>query len=298
MKFVRFIANDAIPTLGLLNADETRIVPLPANFSTAADLVDIIAAGAEALAAIATIGQTEEGAIDLASVTLLAPLHAPRRNIFCVGKNYHAHAEEFHKSGFDAGAAGSQATPELPIVFTKAATSITGPFDPIPAYLDDTDSTDFEGELAVVIGKGGRGITAADALDHVFGLTVVNDMTARNLQQKHKQWFLGKSLDGFCPMGPAVVTLDEIGEIGALELRTFVDGEQRQKAKVADLIFDIPTLIETISRRITLQPGDIIATGTPEGVGIGHTPPIFLKNGQVVRVEIDRIGAIENRIER
>lgn len=296
MKFVRFLDDAGSPALGMMTTDGASIVPLPAGLSANADLVDIIAAGSDALATATAAFEAGENAVATASVTLLAPLHAPRRNVFCVGKNYYAHAREFHDSGFDAGAAGSQAVPEAPIVFTKAASSISGPFDPIPGYLDDTESVDYEGELAVIIGKGGRGIAAADAMDHVFGLTIVNDVTARNLQQFHKQWFLGKSIDGFCPMGPAVVTMDEIGDVGALELRTFVDGEQRQKASVSDLIFDIPTLIETLSKRITLQPGDVIATGTPEGVGIGHKPPVFLKAGQVVRVEIDKIGAIENAV--
>ncbi|MBC2667138.1 fumarylacetoacetate hydrolase family protein [Novosphingobium flavum] len=301
MKFVRYAGQSGTPALGLLRADGARIAPLPAALSADADLVDIIAAGPAALAAANAAAANAGGDIDLASVTLLAPLHAPRRNVFCVGKNYYAHAQEFHKSGFDAGSAGSAAIPDAPIVFTKAATSISGPFDPIPGYLDETNSVDYEGELAVIIGKGGRGITKAEAMDHVFGFTVVNDVTARNLQASHKQWFLGKSIDGFCPMGPAVVTLDEIeselGGVGAMRLRTWVDGELRQDTQVSDLIFDIPTLIETISKRITLQPGDVIATGTPEGVGIGFTPPKFLAGGEVVRVEISGIGFIENTVE-
>ncbi len=148
----------------------------------------------------------------------------------------------------------------------------------------------------MVIGQGGRGIGRAAAMDHVFGYTIVNDVTSRLLQQKHRQWAIGKGIDGFCPMGPAVVTADETGDPTALWLRTFVNGELRQDAPVKDLIFDIPTLIETISRYITLEPGDIIATGTPAGVGIGFTPPKFLQKGDVVRIEIDRIGVLENAV--
>ena len=155
---------------------------------------------------------------------------------------------------------------------------------------------DYEGELAVVIGRAGRGIRKAEALAHVFGYTIVNDVTARTLQHKHRQWILGKGIDGFCPMGPAILTADEVPDPGVLRLRTWVNGELRQDAPVSDLIFDIPTLIETISAGITLQPGDLIATGTPAGVGIGFQPPKFLKAGDVVRVEITGIGVLENPV--
>ena len=227
---------------------------------------------------------------------LLAPIPKPIRNIFCVGRNYHEHAQEFHDSGFDA-TAGADAIPEHPIIFTKATTSVSGPNDPIPAYLDSTNSTDYEGELAVIIGKEGRGISKERAFDHIYGYTVSNDVTARTLQHQHKQWFLGKSLDGYCPMGPMIVTTDETGHPDTFTLETKVNGEPRQKASVADLIFDIPTLIECISTLITLEPGDIIATGTPVGVGIGYEPPVFLKKGDVVEVKIEPIGTIRNIVE-
>lgn len=285
MKIVRFSQGGGQASLGVLNDAGDAVTPLS---EPAADLVTLIESGAIAGAELS--GES----IALADVVLDAPI-MPRRNIFCVGKNYHAHAAEFHKSGFDSSA-GAAASPDAPIVFTKAPSTVIGPDAPIPAYLDDTNSTDYEGELGVIIGKGGRGIAAADAMDHVFGFTIINDVTARDLQQKHRQWFLGKSIDGFCPLGPCVATKDEIADLGAAELRTYVDGELRQRSTFANMIFDIPTLIETISRGITLMPGDIIATGTPEGVGIGYNPPKFLADGEVVRVEIDGIGAIENRI--
>jgi 2-keto-4-pentenoate hydratase/2-oxohepta-3-ene-1,7-dioic acid hydratase in catechol pathway len=232
----------------------------------------------------------------LADVRLLAPIPRPAKNIFCVGKNYHEHAKEFHDSGFDASA-GAAAIPDLPIIFTKAATTVIGPEAPIPGSSDPTQSVDYEGELTVVIGKGGRGIRKADAYAHVFGYTIINDVTARTLQHAHKQWFLGKNLDGFCPMGPCVVTADEVPDVGGLRLETRVNGEVRQSAAVSDLIFDIPTLIETISRGITLYPGDVIATGTPAGVGMGLNPPRWLQSGDVVRIEIDGIGTLSNRFE-
>ena len=232
----------------------------------------------------------------LSEIQLLSPIPVPRRNIFCVGRNYYEHAKEFHDSGFDA-TAGKSAVPDDPIIFTKATTSMSGPFDPIPSYYDSSNSTDYEGELAVIIGTDGRDIKKNDAFDFVYGYSVSNDVTARNLQHKHKQWFLGKSLDGYYPMGPVIVTSDEAGHPDNFHLKTLVNGEERQNSSVADLIFDIPTLIECISSCITLKKGDIIATGTPVGVGIGYEPPIFLNKGDVVEVEIDPIGSIRNTVE-
>ena len=206
------------------------------------------------------------------------------------------HAREFQQSGFDASSQSGEDIPEHPIVFTKAPSSVIGPGDPIPGDLDPTDSTDYEGELGVIIGTGGRGISLSDAMNHVYGYTIINDVTARQLQHDHKQWFLGKSIDGFCPMGPSIITADEFDDIREVNITTQVNGEVRQKAKIAQLIFDIPTLIQTISRGITLEPGDIIATGTPVGVGIGFDPPKFLKRGDIVKVTIDNIGSLENTV--
>ena len=226
--------------------------------------------------------------------TLCAPVPRPPKNVFCVGKNYHEHAKEFAGSGFDAST--KEVVPEAPVVFSKPATSVIGPVEPIPSHLDPTGSVDYEGELAVVIGRAGRGIRKADALAHVFGYTIVNDVTARTLQHKHRQWILGKGIDGFCPMGPAILTADEVPDPAALRVTTHVNGEKRQDAPVSDLIFDISTLIEVISAGITLEPGDVIATGTPAGVGIGSDPPRFLKPGDTVRIEVPGIGVLENPV--
>jgi 2-keto-4-pentenoate hydratase/2-oxohepta-3-ene-1,7-dioic acid hydratase in catechol pathway len=224
---------------------------------------------------------------------LRAPIRPPK-NVFCVGKNYHEHAKEFAGSGFDGGA--KDVVPPFPVVFSKPHTSIIANGEKILGDLDPTGGLDYEGELAVVIGHGGRGISKADALQHVFGYTIVNDVTARHLQKRHSQWILGKGLDSFCPMGPAILTADEVPDPTKLVLTTWVNGEQRQKAPVADLIFDIPTLIEAISAAITLEPGDVIATGTPAGVGIGFNPPKFLAKGDVIRIEITGIGVLENAV--
>jgi 2-keto-4-pentenoate hydratase/2-oxohepta-3-ene-1,7-dioic acid hydratase in catechol pathway len=229
-------------------------------------------------------------------VDVLAPIPVPRRNMFCVGKNYKAHAREFSQSGYDAGhGSGENAIPQNPIVFSKTPECVIGTGQPIWAATGVTDSLDYEAELAVIIGKEGRGIERRSAMEHVWGYTIINDVTARDWQRRHKQWFLGKSFDTFGPMGPVAVERDDI-DGSALELRCWVNGELRQHANTRDLIFDIPRLIETISAGITLLPGDIIATGTPEGVGIGRDPPVFLKPGDTVRIDIEGIGSLVNPV--
>ncbi len=290
MRLVTF-ADGKGQRLGVLEGEEIADVTAAAR-----DLPQAIAAycGNDRLAELRqALGRAPR--LRLADVRLLAPIPRPAKNIFCVGKNYHEHAKEFHDSGFDASA-GAAAIPDLPIIFTKAATTVIGPEAPIPGSSDPTQSVDYEGELTVVIGKGGRGIRKADAYAHVFGYTIINDVTARTLQHAHKQWFLGKNLDGFCPMGPCVVTADEVPDVGGLRLETRVNGEVRQSAAVSDLIFDIPTLIETISGVMTLEPGDLIATGTPVGVGIGFKPPKYLKAGDTVSITIEPIGTLTNPV--
>ena len=251
-------------------------------------LIELAAAG-EALPPTA-------GTIALSQATLLAPLPQPRRNLFCVGRNYHAHAQELRSSVFKDNAA---AVDTWPIVFTKVPECVVGPGADVTLPGAVSTQIDYEAELAVVIGRGGRNIQRADAMAHVYGYTIVNDVTARDVQMRHAQWDLGKSFDTFCPMGPWLVTADEL-DGNDTRVRCWVTpqgggAELRQDGRTTDLIFDIPALIETCSRGITLYPGDIIATGTPAGVGMGMTPPRWLKHGDVVRIEIDGIGVIENR---
>ena len=231
----------------------------------------------------------------LDEVRLHAPIPVPRRDIFCVGKNYRDHVLEFGASGYDQPDR-SQDMPEHPVIFAKATTSVTGPFDDIEPHTDVTSELDYEAELGVIIGVGGRGISREQAYDHVWGYTIIDDFTARDLQRKHKQWLIGKSLDTHCPMGPYAVTADEIADVTALLVESRVNGEPRQSAPVKDLIFDIPELIATLSAGITLQAGDIIATGTPAGVGIGFDPPKFMASGDVIEVSITGLGAQRNRI--
>ena len=232
------------------------------------------------------------GRVALADAKLLAPLPRPQRNLWCVGRNYHAHAKELRETVFKDNAADPQA---WPIVFTKVPETVIGPnADVRLPGAAISSQIDYEAELTVVIGTAGRNIARADALKHVYGYTIVNDVTARDVQMRHAQWDLGKSFDTFCPMGPWIVTPDEL-DAGHTRVRCWVNDELRQDANTADLIFDIPTLIETCSRGITLLPGDIIATGTAAGVGMGMKPPRWLQHGDLVRIEIDGIGTLQNR---
>ena len=240
------------------------------------------------------LGALKTGDAAFADVTFLSPVSAPVRNIFAVGKNYTEHAAEFDKSGFNA-TSGAAAVPAFPQLFTKATTSLAGPTDDICFATTHTNSVDYEGEIGIVIGAECRHVAKADALDKVFGFIALNDVTARDLQKNHAQWFLGKSLDTFCPVGPWISTLDE-SPVASLKVQTWVNGELRQTGVLTDLIFDVPTLIATLSQAMTLLPGDIIATGTPVGVGVGFTPPKFLQNGDLVRVAVTGLGELNNHV--
>ena len=272
--------------VGIVSADGQTVTPLQLTAEQAkGGALAVIALGNEAL-------KLQTGPpLNLQDVKLQAPIPLPRRNIFCVGRNYHAHAKELSASVFKNNAANTES---WPIVFTKVPECVVGPTDNVMLPNEVSQQIDYESELAVVIGTGGRNITRANAMQHVYGYTIVNDVTARDIQMRHQQWDLGKSFDTFCPMGPWIVTADELDGTNT-RVRGWVNGELRQDALTSDLIFDIPTLIETCSRGITLYPGDVIATGTPAGVGMGLNPPQYLKAGDVVRIEIDGIGVIKNR---
>ncbi len=252
--------------------------------------------GVLALVELASAGQdlahlSRGEPVAMSGISLLAPIPLPRRNIFCVGRNYHAHAKELSGSVFKAS---NTDTTAWPIVFTKVPECVVGPGDDVTLPANVSSQIDYEAELAVVIGTEGKNISRQSALDHIFGYTIVNDVTARDVQMRHQQWDLGKSFDTFCPMGPWVVTADELDGTDT-RVRCWVNGELRQDASTRDFIFDLPALIETCSRGITLFPGDIIATGTPAGVGMGLNPPQYLKSKDTVRIEIDGLGSIENR---
>ena len=230
----------------------------------------------------------------LSEIKILAPIPYLLRDMICVGKNYYAHAKEFFDSGFDA--TQKETIPSEPIIFTKAMTSLIGPDDAIDTSIDPTGSVDYEGELGVVISKTARRVAKNDWQDYVFGYVIINDVTSRELQKKHNQWTIGKGLDTFGPMGPYIVTKDEIDDLPSMRIQTLVNDEVRQQAEVRDLIFDIPTLIETLTLTGTLLAGDIIATGTPVGVGIGFSPPKFLKSVDKVTINITGLGSLTNPV--
>lgn len=290
MKIAAYLDGSCI-RVGIVSADLQGILPVelpPADAATGAlRLIELLARHETVPATGAPVA--------LGAVRLVAPLPRPRRNIFCIGKNYHAHAKEFAGSGFDSSAKSGGDIPQHPIVFTKVPECVIGPNDAIAIPAEVSTAIDYEAELAVVIGRGGKRIAREDAMKHVWGYTIVNDVTARDWQSRHQQWDMGKSFDTFCPMGPWLVSADEL-DGAATRVRCWVNDELRQDASTRDLIFDIPKLIETISAGITLYPGDVIATGTPVGVGIGFNPPKYLKRGDTVRIEIDGIGSLENPV--
>ncbi|MGQ0571645.1 MAG: fumarylacetoacetate hydrolase family protein [Armatimonadota bacterium] len=256
------------------------------------DLVSFIERGtlAQARAALTTgrrllkAGTTRGLVVPLSEARLLAPIPRPRKNIFCMGRNYAEHAKE---SG------GS--VPSVPVFFTKPPTCVVGPEAPVVHHAV-TQALDYEVELAVIVGKRGRDIPVERALEHVFGYTIMNDVTARDLQRRHEQWFKGKSLDTFAPMGPAVVHRSAIPDPQNLRLRMRVNGEVRQDASTRSMVFTVAQLLSVLSAGMTVEPGDILATGTPEGVAMGRTPPPWLQAGDVVEAEIDGIGTLRNRI--
>jgi 2-keto-4-pentenoate hydratase/2-oxohepta-3-ene-1,7-dioic acid hydratase in catechol pathway len=264
------------------------IVPLD---SVAPSLLALIDMGAEGMTKAKQAVANAKAVVPATSVKLLSPIPRPRQNVICVGLNYAAHAAE------GARAAGRELKlPSHPVYFTKALNAVCGPNDDVPLDPNVTKQLDYEVELAFVIGKPGKNIKREDALSHVFGYTVVNDISARELQTQHLQFFKGKSLDRTCPIGPCITTADEITDPGNLGLRLRVNGETRQNSNSNDLIFNIPILIEQLSLGMTLEAGTIVSTGTPSGVAMGMTPPQWLKPGDVMEAEVDGIGVLTNKV--
>lgn len=257
----------------------------------APDMLSLIELGDHGLAQAKAKLDTARQSIPLASARLLAPIPTPRRNIMCLGLNYAEHTAESAATGMTQGG-----PPEFPVIFTKATTSANGPFDDIPFDAAISNELDWEVELGVVIGRLGTNINLDQALTHVYGYMVINDVSARDIQRRHKQFFKGKSLDGACPMGPWIVTADEIKDPHDLALSTKVNGVVKQDSNTRHMIFDVPATIMHMSAGMTLLPGDIIATGTPGGVGFARTPPEFLKPDDVVECEVERVGRIRNRV--
>lgn len=224
---------------------------------------------------------------EFSSIEWLSPIPRTPKNIICIGKNYNEHAKEM----------GAKEAPKNLVVFTKAPNTIAADGQTLPIHADKTDSLDYEGELAIVIGKVGKDIPKNQVFDYVFGYTIANDITARDLQERHIQFFLGKTLDGSCPMGPYLVTKDEIPNPQNLTVVTKVNGEIRQNGSTKDMMFQVEDLVSILSQYVTLEPGDVILTGTPAGVGKGMNPPTFLKAGDEVKISIEGIGTLVNRFE-
>jgi len=275
----------------MLSADMSSIIPFDISEAKAKTGLLALIESSPSLLPL----RNSEDPIPLEEVEILAPIPNPRRNIFCVGKNYFAHVQEIATAGFDiAGSQGS--APEVPIVFSKLPDCVVGHNAPIVLNQKVTKQLDYEAELGVVIGKEVKCVSAKDAMDCVWGYTIVNDVSARDVQANHKQWLLGKSQDTFCPMGPFAVSKDLI-DLTDTPIKCWVNDELRQDGNTALMIFDVPSLIDTISTGITLYPGDVIATGTPAGVGAGFIPPKFLKNHDTVTIEISGIGKLVNKVE-
>lgn len=283
--------------LGILNAGEQWVYPLECFGMDYRDMEEAVTGMSESeiqlLNAKAGTDPYEiPGAARLSEVKLLAPIPCPRRDVICLGVNYMAHAEEsarYKKQEFSG---------ERPyaVYFSKRVHQASGPFDGIPAHRDLTEKLDYEVELAVILKKDAFRVSEAEARDYIFGYTVINDVSARDLQNRHHQWFFGKSLDGFFPMGPCIVSADEISYPPKLELRSRVNGELRQDSNTELLIFGIGHVIHELSQGMTLQAGTIIAMGTPAGAGLGFDPPKFLKPGDVVECEIEGIGTLRNPV--
>ncbi|MGH2586868.1 MAG: fumarylacetoacetate hydrolase family protein [Dehalococcoidia bacterium] len=294
MKLVTYQSQDG-PRVGLVV--EGRVLDVATETGLPADMIVLIRRGDEALERLRRLESSAAGkGKPLESVTLLAPIPRPAKNVFCLGLNYQAHIEEGR--GQRGPITADQADrPEWPTYFTKAPTCVTGPNASIPLHPTVTERMDWEVELALVIGPGGINIPAERAYDHIFGYTIVNDVSAREVQRRHgQQWFKGKSLDGTCPMGPWIVTKDELGKADALHLECRVNSAVKQSSDTSKMIFTIPEIVSGLSAGLSLEPGDVIATGTPEGVGFARTPPEFLGAGDVVECEIEGIGVLRNPV--
>src|SRR6056297_2866441 len=285
---------------GVLNKDNTAVIKLKDLLSKSGiemelDISGLIELGDEdfikALEEIRDRFEYDE--LNINDVKLCAPISYPVRNLICLGTNYSDHVMEVRK----AYPTLKVDMPKEPIYFSKAAWPITGDGDAIPANEGLVSQLDYEVELAVVIGKEGKNISRENAEDYIFGYTIANDVSARKVQSGKKQWFKGKSFDGFSPMGPWIVTKDEIPFPVKLDMKAWINGELRQDSNTGQMIFDIPYIIEDLSKGMTLRKGDIILTGTPAGVGLGFNPPKYIKKGDTLRLWIEKIGEIENRVE-
>jgi 2-keto-4-pentenoate hydratase/2-oxohepta-3-ene-1,7-dioic acid hydratase in catechol pathway len=302
MKFATY-KNESGQTIGIINTEGSHILPFVEAYEKMggkivfpSDLAEAISLGELFFQEVEkTVQWVIENNLDnslfipIESVELLAPIPRPAKNIFCVGKNYAEHAIEM---------GSKDDIPEHVMVFTKSPTTVIAHDEHILAHTELTEQLDYEGELAVVIGKKGIAIKREEALDYVFGYTIINDVTARDLQAKHKQFFIGKSLDTTCPMGPWIVHKSAISNPNNLDIKTLVNGEVRQDSNTGNFIFPVEEVIAVLSQGMTLEPGDIIATGTPAGVGKGFKPPRFLRSGDTIEITVEGIGTLRNKVTK
>ena len=288
MKLITYRFRDA-EHVGVLTGDGAQVAPLP--FQDMNALIDS-AASLSQLQSLAVQAEEAGAVIPMDQVTLLAPIPRPRQDVLCLGMNYKAHEAEAARYDADAF------TKEKPVAvyFSKRVSEAVAPGGDIPRHAGLVEKLDYEVELAVILGKDARDVPAEKAADYIFGYTIVNDVSARDLQTGHKQWYFGKSLDGFTPMGPCIVTADEIAFPPALDISPTVNGEVRQHSNTAQFLTDIPTLLAELTAGMTLLRGTIIATGTPAGVGMGFDPPRFLKTGDTVACTIEGIGTLTNTV--
>lgn len=274
--------------VGVLTQDETAVLPL--DYSDMNTLIET--ASPADLRSAASAAERAGVRVPLAEVELLAPIPRPRQDILCLGMNYKDHADEAAQYNAEAF------TKEKPVAvyFSKRVSQAVAPEGDIERHADLVERLDYEVELGVILGKAARNVKAEEAGDYIFGYTVINDVSARDVQTSHKQWYFGKSLDGFTPMGPCIVTADEIAFPPALDISSAVNGEPRQHSNTRLFLTSIPALLEELTAGMTLLPGTIIATGTPAGVGMGFDPPKFLQSGDVVECTIQGIGTIRNTV--
>lgn len=291
MKFLSFIKNNT-EMAGVINS-KGKIVPFSAiNGLGEIKVLDFINKYGTVLPEfLLEAADSAAESMDMEEVKILAPIPRMQRNVICLGKNYVEHILEVKSKIADA-----PGIPKFPIYFSKFANPATAHGDTVILNTEATAALDYEAELAVVIGKTCRNVSREAAFDYIFGYTIINDLSARDIQNRHIQWFKGKNLDGYCPIGPVIEHNASIGNPMKLNISSRVNGELRQNSNTKNMIFDIPFIIEDLSKTMTLYPGDIISTGTPEGVGMGFTPPKYLKKGDTVECEVEGIGILMNKI--